>query len=177
MSLYLLAIVPPQEIDSKVSSWKEYMLNRYSCRVALKSPAHITLIPPFHLADEKVEALKDLLEAFAKKSVAFNLELKNFSAFPPRVIFVHVLPDERLEAMKKALERELIIHGYAIKQEQRPFHPHVTIANRDLSRQDFPEAWQYFQNLQYEAGFKVEAITLLKHNGQTWNRLADATLP
>jgi 2'-5' RNA ligase len=177
MSLYLIAILPPPEIDLKVSTWKGYMLNRYGCRVAMKSPAHITLIPPFHFKDEQAELLKDFLAAFTKNATGFPIELQNFAAFPPRVIFVQVQANEKLAVLKHSLEQEMISNGYPVKTENRPFHPHVTIANRDLSKQDFPEAWQYFKNLSYKASFKAEAITLLKHDGQTWNRFADATLP
>jgi 2'-5' RNA ligase len=177
MSLYLLAVLPPEAINIQVSEWKTFMLDHYGCRVAMKSPAHITLIPPFNLADERVENLKEVLETFASAYRAFDLELRNFAAFPPRVIYVDVIPDRMLEALKKHLEDALLIQKYPIKKEERGFHPHVTIANRDLKKQDFPQAWDHFKSMQYNQRFTVEAITLLKHNGQRWITLFNAALP
>jgi 2'-5' RNA ligase len=177
MSLYLLAILPPETIDTQASKWKTFMLDHYGCRVAMKSPAHITLIPPFHLADERVDSLTELLEKFARRFSAFELELNNFAAFAPRVIYVHVNHAATLEALKKELEDELLAKDYPIKKEERSFHPHITIANRDLKKQDFPKAWQYFKDLQYNERFAASAISLLKHNGQRWITLFHAALP
>ena len=177
MSLYLLAALPPEEIDIQVSEWKTFMLDHYGCRVAMKSPAHITLIPPFNLADERVENLKELLEKIASAYHAFGVELSNFSAFPPRVIYVDVIPNKNLEALKHQLEDALSGAEYPIKKEERSFHPHVTIANRDLKKQDFPKAWNHFKTIEYHKRFTVKAITLLKHNGQRWITLFNATLP
>ena len=177
MSLYMLAILPPETIDTQVSKWKTFILDHFACRVAMKSPAHITLIPPFHLADERVESLKEILSNFARRFSAFELELKNFAAFPPRVIYVHVNASAKLEALKKELEDELLASDYPIKKDERSYHPHVTIANRDLKKQDFPKAWQHFKDLSYNERFPLSAISLLKHNGQRWITLFHAALP
>src|SRR6185436_18497531 len=100
---------------------------------------------------------------------AFLIQLKNFSAFKPRVIYVDVLPEPRLNELKTALETTLLqSNRFPIKKEERPFHPHITIANRDLRKEDFPLAWQHFQQINYEESFMAEAIALLRHNGHVW---------
>jgi 2'-5' RNA ligase len=127
MSLYLIAVLPPKEIDTEVRKWKEYMFQQFNCRVALRSPAHITLIPPFTLADDKRPVLENLLDNFVAREREFPVELNNFSSFPPRVIFVYVSENPVLSAIKTKLEDFLITENYPVKKEQRPFHPHVTI--------------------------------------------------
>lgn len=46
-SMYFVAVVCPDEINQKVLSFKHWMRDQFGCTVALKSPAHITLIPHF----------------------------------------------------------------------------------------------------------------------------------
>jgi 2'-5' RNA ligase len=167
--LYFIAIVTPETINQQVLEWKNYMLQRFHCKVALKSPAHITLIPPFEMRDSVQPEMKEQLQSFAAGRQPFPIHLKNFAAFEPRVIYVDVPPNARLTELKTTLETTLLqSRRFPIKKEDRPFHPHVTIANRDLKKQDFPLAWQYFQQITYAVHFPANAITLLRLNNQSW---------
>ena len=67
------------------------------------------------------------------------------------------------------LEEELVSAGFPIKKEQRAFHPHITIANRDLQKKDFKPAWEMFSSKTYHADFVADAITILQHDGVQWN--------
>lgn len=166
--LYFIAIVAPEEINKQVLEWKQYMLQHFNCKVALKSPAHITLIPPFDMPNTMQHEMEEQLLQFANQQPFFPIQLKNFAAFKPRVLYVHVQPNTQLSDLQARLETYLLLTDLPIKKEDRPFHPHVTIANRDLHKDDFPLAWQYFQQLSYEASFVANTISLLRHNGQIW---------
>jgi 2'-5' RNA ligase len=167
--LHFIAILAPEEINQQILEWKQYMLNRFHCKVALKSPAHITLIPPFGLAADAEPEMKEMLQSFAAGQQSFSITLKDFAAFKPRVIYADIVPNPLLGALKTSLELTLFqSKRFNIKKEDRPFHPHVTIANRDLKKEDFPLAWQYFQQRSYEASFTANAIALLRHNDQLW---------
>jgi 2'-5' RNA ligase len=167
--LYFIAIVTPETINHQVLEWKNYMLQRFNCKVALKSPAHITLIPPFEIPDSVQTALQELLLPFAARQPNFSIHLKDFAAFKLRVIYAGVLPNTRLSELRMDLETTLLQDNrFPIKKEERPFHPHVTIANRDLTKDNFPLAWQHFQQVSYEVTFNADAISLLRHNNHTW---------
>lgn len=166
--LYFIGIVAPEEINRQVLEWKHYMLQRFGCRVALKSPAHITLIPPFEMPATTQHEMEEVLLLFANEQPFFPIQLKNFAAFKPRVLYVHVQPNIHLSGLQARLEAHLINTSFPIKKEDRPFHPHVTIANRDVQKEDFPLAWQYFKQLSYDASFLANTISLLRHNGQVW---------
>jgi len=58
-------------------------------------------------------------------------------------------------------------------KQERPFHPHVTIAGRDLKERDFATAWAYFQSQTYEAAFEANAISLLVNTDTGWEIEAD----
>lgn len=175
--LHFIAIVTPNDINQQVLEWKHYMLQQFNCKVALKSPAHITLIPPFRMPDAMQPDLKAVLRSFAGTHTSFPVQLKDFAAFKPRVIYVHVQPNARLNALKASLEASLLHDNrFPIKKEERPYHPHVTIANRDLAAANFPTAWQHFQAISYEETFTANAIALLRHNGQVWDVAASFPL-
>jgi 2'-5' RNA ligase len=174
--LHLIAILAPPAIDAVVKEWKNHMLQTFGCKVALKSPAHMTLIPPVQLSLQDAERLENTLADLSMQTTDFEIRLNNFDSFPPRVIFIHVQENEALQRVQKNLESRLIEEGYPVKKENRPFHPHVTIANRDLKQSDFPVAWRHFKNIAYSATFDASAISLLKHNGSIWMPVFKASL-
>ena len=49
------------------------------------------------------------------------------------------------------------------------FNPHMTIANRDISKTDFAVAWKHYQDKEYKRKFMLNNISLLKHNGKNWD--------
>ena len=91
MNMYFVALVAPPGINEDVLKWKNFFRERYECMVALKSPAHITLIPPFWMKEELEDDLIRSLEEFSVAKNKFPVELKNFDAFKPTVIYVDVL--------------------------------------------------------------------------------------
>lgn len=166
---YFIAIVAPGHVDSEVREFKYYMRDRYGCTVALRSPAHITLVPPFWMDDSLEDELVKDLAVFASRQASFPVSVQNFDAFSPRVIFLAVQENARLGHLKLSLEEFLVsLNKYPVRRETRPFHPHMTIANRDLRKKDFLPAFEHFKNVAYDADFKVDTISLLIHNGTAW---------
>jgi 2'-5' RNA ligase len=167
--LYFIAIVAPVPINAEVLVWKKYMEREYGCVAALRSPAHITLVPPFTMKKEREEELGLYLASFSVTEKSFNINLFNFDTFAPRVIFVNVKPEEALLTLKNRLDDYLLpLKNFSFKKEERPFHPHITIANRDLKKTDFHKAREYFIELEYQASFSASAISLLRHNNKEW---------
>lgn len=174
MTLYLLAIVAPPAVEMQVHEWKQWMLEVFGCRVALKSPAHITLIPPFKMDVQREIVLQDDLKRYAATRPGYAVQLHNFSSFPPRVIFVNVEKNKPLQHDRQALEAFLLSRAYPVKKEKRSYHPHVTVANRDIKEEDFAAAWSHFEKITYTASFPALAISILRHNGSSWDIIGNA---
>lgn len=167
--LYFIAILAPADIDQHIIGWKKYMLQYFNCKVALRSPAHITLIPPFRAEKSKEDELVVQLDTFAKQRNDFEVSIRNFSCFPPRVIYADVEKTAELEEIRTAIGQFFLSDPLVkIKSDSRPFHPHITIANRDLRKQDFKTAWAHFQVMQYEAKFVANAVSLLRNSSTGW---------
>ena len=168
--MYFIAIVAPETINQQVLKWKLWMKEQYNCEVALRSPAHITLIPPFWMNGELETALLDSLNEFSKKENSFQIQLKDFSCFKPRVIYVDVLQNEQLNALKNKLLAFLLAKNkFPFTNDDHSFHPHVTIATRDLHKKAFYEAWEYFKEKKYKADWIANGISLLRHNKKNWD--------
>jgi len=175
---YFIAVVPPSPVFEQALELKNYFKERYNSKASLNSPPHITLHMPFRWKEEKEHELSEALDKFESGISPFNLELFNFNSFPPRVIFIDVVPNELLNVLQKKLlrfcKRELNLFNADYKDQ--PFHPHLTLAFRDLKKSIFIEAWQEFQNKPYTAEFIVDRFALLKHNGREWKKLKDIIL-
>ena len=169
VNLYLIALLPPEPLRDRVRELKEEMRDRFGARHALKSPAHITLQMPFRLAPETEPDLMQFLERFASREWPFEIKLQGFGSFPPRVLFIRITDHKPVSALETSLRAALA--GEAALQlegSDLPFHPHMTIATRDLSEPAFCRAWAEFKDRPFEAAFKVRSLFLLKHNGQFW---------
>ena len=170
MNMYFLAIVLPLEINEKVLAWKKWMLEKYDCKVGLKSPAHITLVPPFWMELEKEEELIREVEHICSNLQPFDAVTDNFSCFPPKTIFIALAPNAYLDEVKKATDKHFsILPGYKIKKDDRPFHPHITIATRDLYKRSFHEAWSFFAQKEFREEWTATGISLLRHNKKNWD--------
>jgi 2'-5' RNA ligase len=170
---YFLAIVPPSPVFEKALELKNYFKEKYHSKASLNSPPHITLHMPFRWKEEREDELITKLEEFGLAS--FPLQLLNFNSFPPRVIFIDVVPNECLPALQKKLlrycKKELNLFNADYKDQ--PFHPHLTLAFRDLKKSTFGEAWNEFSSKPFEATFVVDRFVLLKHNGRVWESFRD----
>jgi 2'-5' RNA ligase len=170
--MYFLAILTPPEVNKKVLEWKYYMREHYGCVVAMRSPAHITLVAPFWMNEELEILFSEDVQSFSTEQTPFKIEVKDFDAFRPKVIFLHVKASEKLTQLRSTLETHLLSKKkYPVKHEERPFHPHVTIANRDLMKKDFPEAFNHFKKIAYRKEFIAGEISVLKHVGGEWNAI------
>lgn len=167
-SMYFVAVVLPKHLDEKIFRYKKWMQEKYGCKVGLKSPAHITLVPPFWTKDENESGLKKDLTTIASTVAPFVIVTNNFSAFKSRTLFVATKENKALNELKRTTDYLFQSRDYNIKKENRPFHPHITVATRDLQKAAFAEAWPQFQNKVFEEAFEANGLSLLKHNGRIW---------
>lgn len=170
MNMYYIAIVAPDDINQEVLKWKNFFKDHFDCTVALKSPAHITLIPPFWMKEDLENELINSIKNYSITKNKFEISLKDFAAFQPKVIFVDVVKSEVLNGVYQSFADNIFSESkFLIKKDDRPFHPHVTLATRDLYKKAFQEAWEIFSKKKYKALWTVSGISLLRHNKKNWD--------
>ena len=172
---YFIAVVLSNDVGCRVEQIKQTFKERFNCLAALKSPAHITLQPPFSFLESQEIHYLQKIGLFCLTRRPFTVELKNFAAFAPRTIFIDVVANNFLSELqsdlRKFLQNESLINQ--AQNDKRPFKPHVTVANRDLKPDDFKLAWQDYQKQPFEARFEVKSVSLLKHDGAGWKILGN----
>lgn len=168
-NLYLIALVPPENLRESVRQLKLEMKEQYNASHALKAPAHITLQMPFRREEDVEPHLIETLQSFSSTSTPFNVQLDGFDAFPPRVIFLKIVNHEPIVALHSGLNRLLEDKlEFSERELNREIHPHMTIATRDLTKKMFHKAWPEFRERAFERSFRIDRIHLLKHNGKQW---------
>lgn len=169
-SLYFIALVPPEPFRQQAWEMKVYFREEYHSKASMNTPAHITLHAPFKLKQEDGEAeLERVLRELASDFKPFEVRLKNYGAFRPRVIFIDIEKEPALERLQKAVVEQVMPHAEAEKgRQESSFHPHMTLAFRDLSKDDFHRAWKEYKHKELSYSWEVQGFVLLKHNGKYW---------
>ncbi|MEE1000195.1 MAG: 2'-5' RNA ligase family protein, partial [Treponemataceae bacterium] len=100
-----------------------------------------------------------------------------FDAFGDRTIFANVissekwtkLRDETVKAILRACPR-------CTKKDQRPFHPHGTVANRDIPFGVTTKTLETLNELNLVEDFPVDNITIFEKNGFCWEAVVSIPL-
>ncbi|MGZ3950671.1 MAG: 2'-5' RNA ligase family protein, partial [Flavisolibacter sp.] len=110
------------------------------------------------------------LDHVSKQLQPFPVSTNNFSAFKPRTIFIEPVVTDKLKGAKQVVDEFFEDNSfYNIKIESRPFHPHITIATRDLFKKSFYEIWPWFAEKEFKEEWMADGISFLKHNKKNWD--------
>ena len=170
--LYFLAILLPEAISEKITTIKKDFSEQYGPKHALKLLPHITLQKPFQ-EREKVEALfEQKLNLFASAQFAFDIKITGFGSFRhsrKKVIYLQLAHNLLLQQLHRKLMDFLRDDLQLEKSDSMlQYHPHITIANRDLTKKQFEKAWPDYENRSFTESFRVNNFHLLKHDGKIW---------
>lgn len=168
--LCFLALLPPAEARDDIEAIRKDFADRFGVSHALRLPAHITVVPPFRISGTRREVIGEGLRDFVKALPCCRIHLQDFGFFhrpQHRVIFLSVLHDPGLISLQAALA------GYmtqvaGLSPESRPYHPHLTVAHRDLDEPTFIRARDYCAHRKFSMSFMATEVTWLDHNGRHW---------
>lgn len=169
-SLYFLALVPEEDLCTEITNLKQEAFDRFGSKASLNSPPHITLHMPFRWKESREVLLLDILRHIPFDEWPIKIHLDGFGFFPPRVVFLRVAADRTLFNLQQIIVKRLRsdLHILNADYKNRPFHPHLTIAFRDLKKAVFPEAQDFYEQKSFNRSFSAKDFCLLKHNGKTW---------
>jgi 2'-5' RNA ligase len=173
-SLFYVAIKCPPEIEDKIQEFKQYMNDHYGCRAAAKSPAHITVVPPFRAEDDMAAHLVNYVHTFNAGLVPVEVKLSGYGHFGDRVLYVDIKPSDALNALEKEAMAEFSSQFPSIIFGMKPdFNPHVTLATRDIPEGKLFEAKAYFETQHpYEAAFQARDLTLFQLEKGWWKAIS-----
>ncbi len=168
--LYMVALVPPKKLVERLEEVRQEFASNYNCKAALKTPVHLTLVPPFQLEVEKEEELVAALKA-GEELNRFAVELKDYGTFlENEVLFVSVNPSVELSVLQQAV-KAWVHEGFEVSEKyhnHEEYHPHITIGRKDIPKGRFADAAKEYAELRFAAKFENKAFYLWKHNGKIW---------
>jgi len=175
---YFIAIIPPPPIYDKANALKNLFKDQYNSKASLNSPPHITLHMPFEWKEDRETLLIEKLSDFVNGLPKPRITITGFDCFRPRVIFLNVQKTPELAKLQKELQSfcKRTFQLFNAQYRDLPFHPHLTLAFRDLKKNAFEEAWKEFEKKEFSASFLTERIALLKHNEKTWEVFKEFSL-
>ncbi|MBW8358666.1 MAG: 2'-5' RNA ligase family protein [Weeksellaceae bacterium] len=175
MSLYFVAIQPPHELSSKLRLISKDFAERFGSSKAYRNFPHITIIPPFQFDDTNESIVVGRFMKIQPTVKPFNLRLSKFNCFPNKkhpVIFVEPENNEDLKKLYAEVNSAICAFNYA-----EHFNPHLTVAYRDLSYENFEKAWEEYSGKTMDESFEVSRVVLFKHYGGKWNEIAHRDFP
>ena len=99
--LYFIAIIPPDNIQEEITGFKHVVAEKFDSRHALRSPPHITLHMPFKWKEKRLDELTACMQSINYHLEPFEIQLNGFDFFEPRVVFVDVVENQKLEVLQK----------------------------------------------------------------------------
>lgn len=171
-SLFFIALIPDSELRMKINKIKRDF-KTFESTEATKVYPHITLKAPFTCSGNDREKILRWFSAMRLQQERFHLYLHGFGSFYNKynpVVFVNPLKNDELLKM----QRELMI-GFnnilpaRVHRVDRKFKPHMTVAYRDLTPENFSRAWQKYKDKPFYDVFDVHTIYLLKYDWKKWN--------
>lgn len=168
MGLYFIAVVPHKELRQKARVFSKDFAYRFKSVKSFENFPHITIIKPFPFDENKEDVLVEKFSAMNLKSAPFKVILKDFGCFPNKdkpVIFIKPESSTELQQLYDEVQPTMNFHPYA------KMHPHLTVAYKDLSPENFQKAWEEYKSKTFEDSFLVDKICLFKHENKKWNLL------
>ena len=176
---HFIGVLLPEDITLTLEDCRRYMNQAYGCKSGHKTPIHVTLVPPFALQEEF--STRDLVSAIEKyvlpQNLGFLAHIENFDAFGDRTIFANVISSEKWTKLRDETVKAILkTCPGCTKNDQRPFHPLGTIANRDIPFGVMTKALETMNELNLVEDFPVDNITIFERQGFCWEAVVSIPL-
>ncbi|MBP5695254.1 MAG: 2'-5' RNA ligase family protein [Treponema sp.] len=172
---HFIGVLLPDDLTLTLEDCRRYMNQAYGCKSGYGTPIHVTLIPPFCLQEDYLTA--DLVSAIEKdvlpKKLGFKARVENFDAFADRTLFAKVLADNSWVRLRDETAKAVLnACPGCTKKDQRPFLPHLTVANRDIPPGSITKALEVMNELDLVEDFPVDNITIFERKDGKWKEAA-----
>jgi len=168
--LKLVAIVPPEPLFSFVKEEQNFIAQKWNARQALRTPPHITLIPPISLDERESAELERISNEIASQHPSFRLKVTRYDSFSPKVIYLKPNFPHALSVLYTGLMKTILVkipHAMQ-KYPYESFVPHITLAYRDLDPLRFKEVWKYYKNKKVNFAVDINRISILDNTSDGW---------
>jgi 2'-5' RNA ligase len=169
---YYIAAIPPEPYFSRLWQVKRDAADKYKVKGGLFSPPHVTLTDDFYLETRHETELIECVQSVANRHLPLSYQLYGFMKMGPKAIAISHGEIGELKAFREDLRNAMNVffaeHRVPLKLTAK-FAPHLTILYRGYSDPSLDTAWEDFKDQPFEESFLIDHISILKHNGKTWD--------
>jgi 2'-5' RNA ligase len=168
--LRLIAILPPETLSAYVRAEQQRIADTWGPRHALRTPPHITVIPPIEVGEDRIALLEEVAAQLAPAHASFTLRLRGFGAFAPKVLYIRPVRNVELDDLHRDWRRRLdeAMPGVLARYPDKPYRPHLTLAHRDVEEAQFHAMWAHYGEKRLDISFRVKSFAILDHNRSGW---------
>jgi 2'-5' RNA ligase len=181
LNRYLIAVIPPEEINEQIREFQHDMAGRFQSSKALRNIPHITLKAPFQTIHEEHTKVVNWFDALQIDVQPFSVALDGFGSFSGSarpVIYVKPVANKDLSSLQNQILQAFsgTFPEIKVSHTEKVFSPHITIAYRDLTPEYFIKAWTEYTDMPFNASFQVSSFHLMQHDGNGWNTISEHRL-
>ena len=165
MQEYLLIVRPDADVVKKVLAEKKEFTGKYFPKTAIKTQPHIT-IANFLAREAMEETIIRYTQRICSQQAAFNVELNNYTGFPPHTIYLRIQnpqPFRKLTSELKVISN--YVKGCSCPPVTLVSNPHLTIA-RGVPETLYLEAMMDYSQKTFHETFMVNELVLLRRSNQ-----------
>lgn len=166
--LLYIAIIPSDPPAIALHSLKKVLSEKTGLKRTLKSPPHITLVPPFFCEEAQLPTLVNETFRICSHTEAMHIETAGYDFFSNRVLFAKPAENEQLTHLHLLLRDALA--ALLPKRKERPYNAHLSLLLNDRGHPLPMEMLKdLVQNLPPWDAFTANAAYLLRHTNGRWN--------
>jgi len=164
---------PPYRIRNEINALREDLAERFSSKNALSWEPHITLAHRVLIPGDKLEGRLTDIKTLCRitkpiriRTVDLELfEIKGTSLKHPYAIVLEVEVSDALRAVNEKINKEIYEGLERPSMKDETYRPHITLAYRDLTKENYLKAIDFFRDNPINSRFKFELdnLVLIRH--------------
>lgn len=168
---HFIGVLVPEDLSLVLEDCRSYMRSRYGCISGQRTPLHVTIVPPFVLNPSySTEDLSEVLNSIFFKE--FTAHVESFGSFGERTLYARVIEDKSWDELRNTVFHSVSrVFPDTLKKDHRAFHPHITIANRDIPNGALYEALMRLNGVPLSEVFTVKKLTLFEFKNGRWEQV------
>lgn len=165
---YVLVAVVRGPVGEKNNALRKEVREKFGAKSSTL-PAHFTIKAPFENEEEEMEKVKKALREFVAREKAEPYQIKGYSHFDRRVIFMDVAMSKEAKAVHDRLIDllETFPEMQCGKKDGKDKKFHVTVASKRIQPM-YEELWEHVQQYPCEFTCSFDNISLYRWGTTKW---------
>jgi 2'-5' RNA ligase len=164
---FWVGIIPPKKISKELYRTQKEIAKKYKTCHSLESRIgpHITITYQENVDKKDLKGIEKIVHEVSKKTEPFKIIIKGVGRFYRlSVIYFKVAKSKELKNLSNELSKR--ITRFSKIRRLRIFTPHITLADTDITKENFREAFKELGNKDFSYTFIVDRLFIGKSENE-----------